>query len=212
VFFSRRCSHYLSAINQFCNWAEKNRRLSHNPIASLQRLNAATDVRRKRRALSPDEFSRLLESARSSKTEIQYFAGETRARIYTISYLTGLRRAEIASLTSSSFDLEGNPPTVTLAAGDSKHCKEDVLPLHPELVQMLHKWLTGMTTDQLLLPLLAKRRTWLMVKKDLERAGIPYETEEGFADFHAVGRHTCIIRLLPNGASPDRGPRAGLAQ
>ena len=40
-----------------------------------------------------------------------------------------------------------------------------------------------------------------MVKKDLERAGIPYRTDEGFADFHASGRHTHITELLRNGAT-----------
>ena len=40
-----------------------------------------------------------------------------------------------------------------------------------------------------------------MVKKDLERTGIPYRTEEGTADFHVVGRHTYITELLRNGAS-----------
>ena len=40
-----------------------------------------------------------------------------------------------------------------------------------------------------------------MVKKDLERSGIPYETPEGVADFHAAGRHTHITGLLRNGAS-----------
>ena len=40
-----------------------------------------------------------------------------------------------------------------------------------------------------------------MVKKDLERVGIAYETEEGIADFHAAGRHTHITELLRNGAS-----------
>jgi site-specific recombinase XerD len=39
------------------------------------------------------------------------------------------------------------------------------------------------------------------LKKDLERAGIPYETGEGIADLHAVGRHTYITELLRNGAS-----------
>ena len=118
-----------------------------------------------------------------------------------VSYLTGLRRAEIASLSPASFDLEGNPPIVTLAAGDSKHRKEDVLPLHPDLVRVLPGWLEDIPADQPLFPRLAKRRTWLMVKKDLERVGIPYETEEGIADFHAVGRHTYITELLRNGAS-----------
>ncbi len=40
-----------------------------------------------------------------------------------------------------------------------------------------------------------------MVRKDLERVGIPYESEDGIADFHASGRHTYITELLPNGAS-----------
>ena len=32
-------------------------------------------------------------------------------------------------------------------------------------------------------------------------ACIPYRTEEGTADFHAVGRHSHITELLRNGAS-----------
>ena len=54
-----------------------------------------------------------------------------------------------------------------------------------------------------------------MIKKDLERAGIPYQTEEGTADFHAVGRHTHITELLRNGAipcKPDDKWRASGAQ
>lgn len=45
------------------------------------------------------------------------------------------------------------------------------------------------------------RRTWLMVKKDLERVGIPYETPEGIADFHAAGRHSHITGLMKSGAT-----------
>jgi hypothetical protein len=40
-----------------------------------------------------------------------------------------------------------------------------------------------------------------MVQKDLERAGIPYETREGLADFHAAGRHSHITGLMASGAS-----------
>jgi len=139
----------------------------------------------------------LLASVHSSKTEIQCYNGETRSRIY----LTGLRRAEIGSLTPTSFDLEGDPATLTIEALNSKHRRKDILPLHPDLVRVLPGWLEDIPADQPLFPRLAKRRTWLMVKKDLERAGIPYETEEGTADFHAVGRHTYITELLRNGAS-----------
>ena len=41
----------------------------------------------------------------------------------------------------------------------------------------------------------------LMVKKDLERVGIPYRDElNRVADFHAAGRHTHITELLRNDA------------
>ena len=40
-----------------------------------------------------------------------------------------------------------------------------------------------------------------MVRLDLERIGIPYETEEGVADFHAAGRHSYVTGLLLNGVS-----------
>ncbi len=66
---------------------------------------------------------------------------------------------------------------------------------------MLKEWIKGMPATKKLFPKLEKRRTWLMVKKDLERVGIPYKNEEGVADFHAAGRHTHITELLRNGAS-----------
>ena len=40
-----------------------------------------------------------------------------------------------------------------------------------------------------------------MIRKDLEVAGIPFPTQNGDADFHAVGRHIYITGLLRNGTS-----------
>jgi hypothetical protein len=74
------------------------------------------------------------------------------------------------------------------------HRRTDVLPLHPELVSLLPGMLAGMKRGQLLFPKLERKKTWLMVKKDLERVGIAYETEEGIADFHAAGRHTHTLQ------------------
>lgn len=193
-------NHYVSAMSQFCDWMVP-RRMTENPLQGIDKLNAEVDVRHQRRALKPDEFQKLLESARSSMVEIQCYSGEDRARIYTISYMTGLRRREIASLTPSSFHLDASPPTVTVQAACSKHRRRDVLPLHEKLVSQISSWLHDVEPDKPLFPKLAKRRTWLMVKKDLERVGIPYVTEEGIADFHAAGRHTHITELLRNGAT-----------
>jgi site-specific recombinase XerD len=197
----RTYNHYLQSFVAFCRWLVARGRMASNPLVRLEPLNSEVDVRHPRRALTAEEFGKLVRSALSSKQEIQCFDGEQRARIYTLSYMTGLRRQELASLTPTSFDLDANPPLLTLQAACSKHRRTDVLPLHPELVNALRDWLRGFGPDEPLFPKLAKRRTWLMVKKDLERVGIPYVTPQGIADFHAAGRHSYITELLRNGAS-----------
>jgi len=73
--------------------------------------------------------------------------------------------------------------------------------LVPELAPMIQEWIEGLSENQVLFPKLDKRRTWLMVKKDLERVGIPYETRDGIADFHAAGRHSFITQRVKNGAT-----------
>jgi site-specific recombinase XerD len=197
----RTYNQYLQALGAFCNWCVSTKRLLVNPVLGIERLNTAVDVRHARRALTAEEVAKLVESARSSGVRIQGYSGEQRARIYLLSFLTGLRRNELACLTRRSFALDVSQPTVTVEAATSKHRKKDVLPLHPELVVMLRVWLKGMQPGDQLFPMLARRKTWRMVKQDLERVGIPYETADGIADFHAAGRHTHITELLRNGAS-----------
>lgn len=198
---NRTYNHYVQAIDEFCRWLVEKKRAVTNPLTGLKRLNNEVDLRHRRRALKPEEIKQLVQSARESGERIQCFDGETRARIYVITYMTGLRRNEIASLTPESFDVAAVPPTVTVEAAFSKHRRRDVIPLHPELVGMLRQWLPEYTPGSVLFPKLGRRRTWLMVKKDLERVGIEYETRDGVADFHAAGRHTHITELLRNGAS-----------
>lgn len=197
----RTHNHYVQAIDGFCRWLVSKRRLASNPLAGLPRLNAEADVRRRRRALTAEEMTKLIESARTSGLDIQGYSPELRARVYTLAYFTGLRRKELASLTPRSFTLGSTPPTATVEAACSKHRKEDVLPLHPELISVLPGWLEGIGPDELLFPDLARKKTWFMVQKDLARVGIAYETHEGVADFHAAGRHTYVTTLLRNGVS-----------
>jgi integrase len=200
-FGHRTYNHYIQAFDSFMNWCVTSKRLLVNPIMGMERMNVETDVRHKRRALLPDETQKLIDSARQSGVSIQCFDGEQRARIYILSYMTGLRRNEIASLTPRSFDLKSQQPTLTVEAKSSKHKKKDVLPLHHDFVEVVSGWIKGMALGDKLFPKLGNRRTWLMVKKDLERVGIPYENDDGIADFHAAGRHTHITELFRNGAT-----------
>ena len=198
---ARTYNHYLQAIDEFGKWLVASKRLSINPVAGIERLNAETDVRHKRRALSPAEVARLVDSARSSGCDVQGYDGEQRARVYLMSFLTGLRRLELASLTPRSFTLDAPHPILKVQAACSKHRREDTLPMHPELIILVREWIAGMDADELLFPRLDRKKTWLMVKLDLERIGIPYETPEGIADFHAAGRHSHVTGLLRNGAT-----------
>jgi integrase len=200
-FGHRTYNHYLQTISGFCNWCVDTGRLLKNPLRQMESLNAEVDVRHARRALTADEITKLVDSARTSKVCIQKYDGETRARIYLMAYFTGLRRNELGSLTRGSFKLDETPPTVTVEAVSSKHRRKDILALHPDLVTMLREWLKGLKPREHVFPKLGIRKTWTMVKKDLERVGIPYETEEGIADFHAAGRHTHITELLRNGVT-----------
>jgi integrase len=197
----RTYNYYQQAIKSCCNWCVTTERLVSNPLRGVPYLNAEVDIRHLRRALTPVEFDRLLTATRESRKNAQTYSPEVRCRIYLFACLTGLRKQEMASLTASSFRLHDSPPTVTVAAAISKHRRKDVLPLHPELVSQLRRWLKGLKPDDKLSPLLGKKQLSLMIQKDLKRAGIPYRPAEGIANFHAAGRHTYITQLLRSGAT-----------
>ena len=222
-------NHYLTAIGQFCRWLVKTRRLTENPVADLKKLNVQTDRRHDRRALSMEEFSRLLEATKSGRT-VEGIVGTDRAMMYVLAAWTGYRKGEIGSLRRSSFDLEGNPPTVTVAANYSKRKRRDVQVLHLMVVEQFREWLLEKqpTAEAILFPVSAKssgyeRKTAKMMRVDLAKARatwlaeansaeerqqrensdfLSYRNESGlYADFHA-NRHTFITNLGRFGVSP----------
>jgi integrase len=223
-------NHYLSAFKEFCNWLVRDGHTPMNPVAFLQALNARTDVRRQRRALSAEEFAALVAAA-ASGPPVQGMTGPDRAMLYILAAWTGYRRQELASLTRSSFKLTTDPPKVTVMAAYSKRRRQDVIPLHPEVATRLQRWLADkkdLPASQPVFDLKAPggglRRTSLMMKLDLEcardawieEAGkikkerkqreesdyLQYQDESGlYADFHA-NRHTFISNLAKSGVSP----------
>ena len=68
-------------------------------------------------------------------------------------------------------------------------------------VAFLRQWLPEYPAEPPLFPKLSRRKGYVMIRKALEAAGIPYTTKDGDADFHAAGRHTYITELLQNGTS-----------
>ena len=109
-------NHYLKAAKQFTRWLVRERRTPFDPLAHLSRLNVRTDRRHDRRALLAEEFSRLVEAARTSGKTIDGIRGPDRAMMYVLAAWTGFRKGEIGSLTLRSLRLDDDPPTATVAA------------------------------------------------------------------------------------------------
>lgn len=101
-------NHYRQAMHQFCRWLCKRSLIKANPIAEIPKLNVDTDRRHGRRAISVDEFQRLIVAAESGKT-VETIDGIDRAIIYIIAASTGYRRGEISSLTLASLSLTPFP-------------------------------------------------------------------------------------------------------
>ena len=198
----RTVNHYLAAMKQFSKWLVADRRTSENRLTYLKGGNAKLDVRRERRELNDAEIGGLLRAARSGKP-ICGLTGSQRITLYSTALGTGLRASELASLTPTHFDLAADPSTVAILAPDEKSRRGDVLPLPSDLVRLLSRILSDMPSDARLWP-----GTWAkshngckLMQQDLEVANVPYKTDEGQADFHAL-RHTYLSRLGRSGASP----------
>jgi len=195
-------NHYTTAIKTFTRWLWIEKLTVDDTLRNLRKVNAAVDLRRIRRALTPTEIQRLIEATKASRKRLRGLKAEDRAMLYLVAAYTGLRASELASLSRSSFDLEA--ATVTVEAAYSKRRRTDTLPLHVSLIEPLREYLSTKTGRVF-------GGTWAqhsgancagMMRYDLKRAGIAYVDDQGrYADFHAL-RHTFISQLARSGVHP----------
>jgi len=87
----RTHNRYVQAIDSFLNWCVSTYRLISNPLKGLERLNAATDARHPRWALTPEEVSRLVESTRKSRKRVKNLRPDLRARASGLKLAVGLK-------------------------------------------------------------------------------------------------------------------------
>ncbi len=192
---------YLQAIKQFCRWMVQDRRASESPVGHLHRMNVRTDRRHDRRAMSADELQLLLTTTETGPVR-RGITGRQRAMVYRVAVETGLRAGELRNLKRSSFDLDGQPPTVTVEAAYSKHRREDVLPLRGDTVTILARFLQAATPQEKAFPMPSRQHLAKIFRADLEAAGLVYTDGAGrVADFHSL-RHTFITNLAKGGIHP----------
>lgn len=188
------CKHYVRAIKSFTAWLAEHR-LDRDPLKSLKPRNPETDLRHVRRAFTVEELRKLCEAAKRSGPYCG-FDGETRVTIYMAAAYTGLRASELASLTPERFDFSDDPVSVTVEARSSKRRRKDVLPLFSGLVTMLRPIIDRTKAGTRLWAgnWAKNKRAGVMLQRDLEAAGIPYEDEEGrVLDFHSLRATTATL-------------------
>jgi len=191
----------LTAMKSFSRWLFMTDRVRSDPLKCLRRdvKLERIDRRHQRRALTGDEQRRLITAAQLGP-RVGALNGRDRAMLYRLALGTGLRASELASLTPASFDLADlDNASVCVKAAYSKHRRDDILPLRPDLAEQMAAYIAGKPADAPLFGVPDKPGR--MLKLDLAAAGIPYRTDEGVVDFHSL-RHTFITTLVRSGVSP----------
>lgn len=219
-------NYYLAALKQFADWLVRESRLAASPFVHLTALNSDVDVRRKRRAASAEELKWLIVATRNGDRVFRGLTGADRAMLYLCAAYTGLRSSELASLTAESLDLEGDVPTVAVAASYSKRRRLDTQPLRPDLAVFIRAWLASRSNgnaSELLWPGTWSERAAKMLRQDLATARNAWleevedenerqkfdksdflrdEDRKGHVlDFHSL-RHTFISNLAIAGVHP----------
>ncbi len=188
---SRTVNTRREVLRAFANWCRKTGRTESNSLEFLSKLDETRDRRRMRRPLSDEELVRLLEVADERGRRVWYLTAA----------LAGLRRSELTRLTWGSIDIEAGLLTIR----DGKAKREDVVPLHPELLEAFKagRPADAKHTDRVF----PTAVTNLTRKHDFERAGIDKPDAQGrIADLHAL-RATLGTRLARAGIAPQVAQR-----
>lgn len=193
-------NHTLAACKAFTKWAAPDR-MQVDPLSKLKGRNAKANRVHNRRALTAGEARDLLAAAEAGP-ESWGAAGPERALIYRLAMETGLRANEIRTLTGNAFNLDGLQQSVTVEARHAKNRKSATLPLRPVLADLLRAHLQDKLPGALAFNMPASTHTAEMLRGDLAAAGVDYQTDQGFADFHAL-RHTFISNLARAGVMPN---------
>jgi integrase len=208
---ARTRNYYRDAVVRFANWLRDSGRLAAHDLHRLPKADERADPKRKRRAMTEDEFARLLAAAARrplddartirrgadrgrtiaavTDAEAGRLAalGRERVLIYRTFVTTGLRLNELRTLTVAQLDLTPGRETLQLDSADEKNRSGSTVPLRADLSQDLRGWIAdnGLTAADLLFTVPAGLRR--ILDRDLRAAGIAKRDERGrTVDVHAL--------------------------
>jgi len=200
---ARTINRKLGSLKAFTRWLWETGRIRNDPMVQVRKLNARTDRRLRRRAPTDDEIARLILAAERGPV-VKAMSGPDRAMLYRIAVGTGLRAAELRSLTPRSFALRDlDMAKIVVEAGYSKHRRRDVLPIRRELAEAVARFIEGKPPAEPLFPTMTLRTAEMMrVDMDNAKPWVPYRDAAGrVCDFHSL-RVAYITRLARAGVTP----------
>jgi integrase len=177
---------YLWSLSAFVNWLLRSGRISVNPLAYISKVTTKGAESRKRRAFTMVELERL-----------RQVSGK-RGVVYVAAAFTGLRRGELQKLEWRDIELDAVNPLIRARASTTKNGKEALLPMHPDVVQVLRSIRPAAVAkgDKVFKGLLPRMPRF---NADLKAAGIAPEDAQGrVVDFHSL-RNTFATILTLNG-------------
>lgn len=191
---TKTANDYLTETRRFFKWMVRNRRCTENPLAAMELFRSDGDVRFARRDFTKEEQEAIFSAAKGSRVRFRGLGGADRYLLYRTASLTGLRAGAIGHLTPAHFNLDADPPTVTVPARNQKNRERHSMPLNSSLAVELREYLKGRGADKPVWPGGWVDNAAMMLRVDLEAAGVPEVTPEGHAHFHSF-RHTFTTKV-----------------
>ena len=174
---------YADGLSSFCEWCVDRDFLEKNPLNKIAPIKAIPKT--VRRAMTIEEIKRLFEHCDPSKR-----------LLYETAILSGLRAGELGHLRVKNINLENGE--IILEESWTKNRKHATQQIPNWLVEKLRKEIAGKGPNDKIFDVPSHPAREL--DKDLKKAQIPKETDEGKIDFHAF-RVACITLLFETGGA-----------
>lgn len=188
---------YRRALKAFLNWLHRRGVLSRQPWLPPP-INESKGRKITRRAISLSECDCLANAVIAEGGIRGGMNAAARSLLYRMAFRTLLRARALRELTPRDCHLEAADPFVFVRGETDKTGRTRSIPIPPDIAAELAELIKAKPKD---------RPIWnmpegmaLVLRADLEVAGIPFRTAEGTCDFHAL-RHSGATHLARCGVN-----------
>ena len=214
---------YLTAIKSLTRWLVTHDKLARDPLASVCKTDANANKKTERRMLLPDEWQWLKSVTLADNLDRRGITANERVLLYATAVQTGLRSAELRSLTHARLFLDGQQPYITCKARSTKNKRDARQYVQPEIATELMALIAtkmpqaavfAMPHSTSLAPMIrddlaVARTAWVKSAKGADERQrreqsdfLQVKNHDGqILDFHSL-RHTCGAWLAMSGANP----------